>query len=140
MSGGDRWLYDVEAAGQFGRQEALGLDHAAAFATVGVGRKLDALPWSPALWAYFDFATGDAGDGAFNGFDRIFNRAHHYLGFIDLAHRSNVEIPSLELTLNPTKRFKILSRYYHIMANQETGVIDSLGGLTLSVPMCFCVS
>lgn len=130
LSGGERWLYDIEGAGQFGRQTAMGLDHAAAFATVGVGRKLAALPWSPTLWAYYDFATGDAGGGAFNAFDRIFNRAHHYLGFIDLAHRSNVEIPSLELTLNPTKRFKILSRYYHIMANQETGVIDSLGGLT----------
>jgi len=128
LSGGERWLYDIEGAGQFGRQTALGLDHAAAFATAGVGRKLEGLPWSPVLWAYFDYASGDAGDGAFNRFNPIFNRAHHYLGFIDLAQRTNLEIPSLELTLNPTKRFRILARYFHIMSNSETDEIEAGGG------------
>lgn len=130
LSGGENWLYDIEGAGQFGRQDALGLDHAAAFATAGVGRKLSSLPWSPTLWAYFDFATGDTETGSFNRFDWIFNRAHHYLGFIDLAHRSNVEIPSLEMTLNPTKRLRILTRYFHTIANQENDTVAALGGLT----------
>lgn len=127
LQGGGDWLYDIEAAGQFGRQNALGLDHAAAFATVGVGRNLESFPWSPELWGYYDFATGDAGGGAFNRFESLFHRRHHNLGFIDMARRENIEIPSLQLTLNPSKRFKVLTRYYHIMANQETDEIRALG-------------
>ena len=124
----NNWLYDFEGAGQFGRQEARGVDHAAAFSTVGLGRKFSDLPWQPTLWGYFDFATGDTPGGAFNQWDSLFNRRHHYLGFIDLVQRRNIEIPSVELTMKPNKRLSLMTRYFHITANQATDVIIPLGG------------
>jgi hypothetical protein len=128
LYGGDQWLYDIEGAGQFGRQESLGVDHAAAFSTLGLGRKFSNLPWKPTLWGYFDFATGDTPGGAFNRYDSLFNRRHHYLGFIDLVQRRNIEIPSLELTMKPSNRLSLMARYFHITANQADDVIIPLGG------------
>jgi hypothetical protein len=60
----EQWLFEVEGGPQVGRQSGLGVDHKAAFATAGVGRKLgDVLPWSPTLWAYYDYASAGA-DGS----------------------------------------------------------------------------
>ena len=128
LFGGDKLLYDIEGAAQFGKQEALGVDHAAAFSTMGLGRNFSNLPWKPTLWAYYDFATGDTPGGAFNRYDSIFNRRHHYLGFIDLAQRRNIEIPSLQLSMKPDKRLSLSARYFHINANQGSDNILPLGG------------
>jgi hypothetical protein len=68
----DNWLFEMEGGPQFGRQSGLGLDHEAMFMTGGIGRKLaDVLPWSPVLWCYYDYASGDNIGGDFNRFNDI---------------------------------------------------------------------
>ncbi|MCA9242197.1 MAG: alginate export family protein, partial [Planctomycetales bacterium] len=98
------WLFELEGAYQTGRQSGLGLDHRAGMCTCGVGRKLgDA--WSPVLWAYYDYASGnDEADGVYNRYNQLFPLAHKYLGFIDAVARSNVSAPNCLLTMKPTDK------------------------------------
>lgn len=125
----DQWMCEFEGGPQFGRQSGLGVDHEAAFATAGIGRKLgDMLPWSPTLWAYYDYASGNAGGGDFNRFNQLFPLAHKYFGFIDAVQRSNIEAPNLLLTMSPSADWHLLIWYWHFMANQESDIIPAIGG------------
>ena len=123
----DNWLYDFEGGPQFGRQSGLGVGHEAFFATGGLGRKMDR-PWSPTLWFYYDYASGNAGGGDFNRFNQLFPLAHKYFGFIDAVQRSNVEAPNVLLTMKPTKKLSLLFWYWYFMANQATDIVPSNGG------------
>ena len=125
------WLYELEGAPQFGRQSGLGLDHEAGFATVGIGRKLKQLPWGTTVWFYFDYASGNNIGGDFNRYNQLFPLAHKYLGFIDATQRSNIESPNLLVTMKPTKKLSLLLWYYHLMANQDTDIVPSIGGTPL---------
>lgn len=62
----DNWMFEYEGAGQFGRQSGLGQDQRAAFSTIGVGRMFEEMAWKPTLWGYYDYASGNVGDGSFN--------------------------------------------------------------------------
>ena len=123
----DRWLWEIEGAPQFGRQSGLGLDHAAGFATAGIGRKL-AQPGSPTLWFYYDYASGDslAPGQDFNAYNQLFPLAHKYFGFIDAVQRTNIQSPNLLLTFKPAPKWNALFWYYHFMSNTDAPVA-SLG-------------
>ncbi|MCA9188085.1 MAG: alginate export family protein [Planctomycetales bacterium] len=122
------WLWEVEGGPQFGRQSGLGLDHDAGFCTVGMGRKLADMPWSPTLWFYYDYASGNHGAGDFNRFNHLFPLAHKYLGFIDAVQRSNIQSPNVLLTMQPTKKLGLLCWYYHFQADSATDIVPSVGG------------
>jgi hypothetical protein len=121
------WLYEFEGAPQFGRQSGLALDHDAGFATAGIGRKLD-MAWSPTVWFYYDYASGNNLGGDFNRYNQLFPLAHKYLGFIDATQRSNIESPNVLLTMKPHQKIELLLWYYHFMANQDTDIVPSIGG------------
>ena len=121
------WLYEFEGAPQFGRQSGGGLDHTGGFATAGIGRKLD-MAWSPTVWLYYDYASGNNLGGDYNRYNQLFPLAHKYLGFIDATQRANIESPNILLTMNPKKDVKLLLWYYHFMANQDTDLVPSVGG------------
>jgi hypothetical protein len=108
---GDRndWLYEFEGGVQFGKN-ADGSDHSAGFWTVGLGRKFACLPWTPTLWAYYDWASGDNTVG--NGYHHFQPLAHKYLGFMDLFGRRNIEDANLLLTMSPHKKLKLLAWYH----------------------------
>ncbi len=128
----NKWLFELEGGPQFGRQSGLGLDHEAAFCTCGLGRNLgDVLPWSPTLWCYYDYASGNNVGGDFNRFNQLFPLAHKYFGFIDAVQRANIESPNLLLTMKPAKRLNLLIWYWHFMANQDTDIVPSIGGTPL---------
>ena len=124
------WLYEFEGGPQFGRQYGAGRDHNAMFATGGIGRNISDSGWAPALWCYYDYASGDdgTGNGSFNQFNQLFPLAHKYLGFIDAVARSNIESPNILLTMKPHKRVQLLAWYYHFMANQAGTAVPSIGG------------
>lgn len=125
----DDWMFEFEGGPQFGRQSGLGVDHEAGFATAGVGRKLGSvLPWSPTLWCYYDYASGNTPGGDFNRFNQLFPLAHKYFGFIDAVQRSNVEAPNVLLTMSPNQDWSLLFWYWHFMANQENDIVPSIGG------------
>ncbi len=120
------WLWDVEGGPQFGRQSGRGFDHSATFATVGLGRKAKKLPGGTTIWFYYDYASGDASAGDFNGFNQLFPLAHKYFGFIDAVQRSNIEAPNILLTMKPGPKWNFLMWYWHFMSNTSDSV-PSLG-------------
>jgi hypothetical protein len=125
LQGGlDNWLWELEGGPQFGRQRGRGLDHAAGFATVGLGRKLQSLPGGAKLWFYYDYASGESIDPGtdYNAFNQLFPLAHKYLGFIDAVQRSNIESPNLLYTMSPGKKWDFLLWYWHFMSNSNAPV------------------
>lgn len=108
----DQWMFEVEGVAQTG--EFLGMDHLAGATTIGLGRNLkdDGFAWSPVLWVYYDYATGDETTG--NGFHHLFPLAHRYLGFMDLFGRRNIESINTVLTVQPHERVKLLAWYYYL--------------------------
>ena len=106
------FLWDIEAAYQFG-DNTDGSDHQAGMATFGVGRKLAQRCWEPTVWMYYDWASGDDATGAGNGYDHMFPLAHKYNGFMDLFGRRNLEDLNMMLTLQPTKKLKLLAWYHY---------------------------
>ena len=117
--GKDAWLWDVEAAIQTGTQQALGQSIEAYAVTAGIGRKFDR-PWKPTLWFYYDYASGDeSGTGnTFEQFNELFPLGHKYLGFIDAVARANVAAPNVQLTLQPTKKLKLIAWWHNFQAAQ----------------------
>ncbi|TWT97573.1 hypothetical protein Pla108_17250 [Botrimarina colliarenosi] len=124
---GDGWLYEVEGAYQGGRQSGLGLDQSAGFITTGLGHKLDNMAWDPTLWFYFDYASGDHGDGSYNRYNQLFPLAHKYLGFIDAAARSNIISPNVLLTMKPQAKWDLLMWYYYLGTDSATDVVPGVG-------------
>jgi len=102
------WGYEAELDLQLGKYQ--GRDHQAGSWTLGLGRKFPELPWSPALWAYYDWASGSRTQG--NGYHHLFPLAHKYLGYMDLFGRRNIESPNVQLTLSPCERLKLAAWYY----------------------------
>ena len=133
INGGiDEWLFEFEGGPQFGRQSGLGLDHEAAFCTCGIGRSLGTqLPWSPTVWLYYDYASGNNIGGDFNQFNQLFPLAHKYLGFIDAVQRANIESPNILITLKPAEKVSLLCWYWHFMSNQDSDIVPSIGGTPL---------
>lgn len=122
------WMYEAEGGPQFGEQIGLGLDHAAGFATVGVGRKIKSVPWDATFWFYYDYASGNTPQGSFNRFNQLFPLAHKYLGFIDALQRSNVQSPNVLVTLKPAPKVTFLCWFYHFFSDQYGDAVPSIGG------------
>lgn len=122
------WLYEFEGAPQFGRQMGLGLDDMAGFATAGLGHQFPQLVWSPTVWFYYDYASGNFNGDDFNRFNQLFPLSHKYLGFIDATRRANIESPNLLVTMQPHEKWKFLVWYYHFMANSASDIVPSNGG------------
>lgn len=120
----NNWLWEFEGGPQFGRQSGQSLDHAAGFATAGIGRKVQKLPGGTTIWFYYDYASGESivpGDD-FNAFNQLFPLAHKYLGFIDSVQRSNIESPNILITMKPGPKWNFLLWYYHFMSATDAPV------------------
>jgi hypothetical protein len=122
------WLYEFEGGVQFGRQSGLFQDQEAGFATGGIGHKFPKHSWTPTVWFYYDYASGNFPGGDFNRFNQLFPLGHKYFGFIDAVQRSNVESPNVLLAMSPTKKWDFLMWYWYFMANSGSDIIPSLGG------------
>ena len=106
-------MWEGWVAGQFG--EVAGASQSAWAYTFGVGRNFPCVFWTPTLWAYFDFATGDK-DG--NGYHHFFPLSHKYLGFMDFFGRRNIQDVNFLLTAKPAKKLKLLA-WWHIFRLQN---------------------
>jgi len=122
------WLYEMQGGYQFGRQSGLGLNQDAGFATAGLGHKYPKHPWTPTVWFYYDYASGNVPGGDFNRFNQLFPLSHKYLGFIDAVQRSNIESPNVLVTMSPTKKWDFLMWYYYFMANSASDIVPANGG------------
>lgn len=112
------WLYEIEAAVQLGEyQEA---DHNAGAFTVGLGRKYEEVCWKPAIWLYYDWASGNDVEG--NGYHHLFPLAHKYLGFMDLFGRRNIETPNVQVSVKPHEKLTLLLWYYYFFLENQNDV------------------
>ncbi len=116
------WLWEMEGGPQFGEQNGLGLDHSAMFGTVGLGHKVNKLPGGVTVWGYYDYASGHAPGGDFNGFNQLFPLAHKYFGFIDAVQRSNIESPNILVTMKPAEKWNLLMWYWHFRSDTAAPV------------------
>ena len=112
------YLWDIEAAIQFGDNTDQSSRSAGAF-TAGLGRKFSDAKWSPTLWLYYDWASGDDEAGSGNGYDHLFPLAHKYNGFMDLFGRRNLEDVNVLLTVAPTKKLKLLAWYHYFFLENK---------------------
>ena len=112
------WMTEMEGAVQFG--EYGGHEHEAGAFTTGIGRKMPCVNWTPTLWAYFDWASGDPVQG--NGYHHMFPLAHKYLGFMDLFGRRNIQDLNFLLTANPSKKVKLLLWWHMFWLQNDADV------------------
>ncbi len=134
---GARWegqwcnlLLEAEGGYQFGNFGAD--DHRAGFFTMGVGRKLD-LPWKPVVWAYYDWASGDAdpSDGRHETFNQLFPLGHKYFGFMDIVGRQNIEDFNFRVTAAPHKKVRLMLWWHIFHLDEARDALYSAGGTAI---------
>ena len=109
------WLYELETGVQFGTNSD-NSGHGAGAVTAGLGRKFPCTVFSPTLWAYYDWASGDNTVG--NGYHHYEPLAHKYNGFMDIFGRRNLQDLNLQLTANLTEKVQFMCWYhYFALAN-----------------------
>lgn len=108
----ETWLYEFEGGYQFGRNPD-GTVHSAGFFTGGIGKGFKDSCWSPELWFFYDYASGSSRTN--NGFHTYVQRAHYYLGWMDLFGRRNLEDFNGRLTLKPTETLTFVAWYHYFM-------------------------
>lgn len=121
-------LYEFEGAVQNGSRDLTDQSLTAWSITGGLGYKFNNRPWKPALWFFYDYATGDEPGGSFTSFNDLFPLGHKYLGFIDAVQRQNILSPNVRLSLAPTPKLNLLLWYYNFRAAIPETPVLSLGG------------
>lgn len=106
----------VEGGYQFGHYGA-SEDRSAGFFTLGAGHKFEDVRWTPTVWAYYDWASGDGTLG--NGFDQLFPLGHKYLGFMDFYGRTNIQDINFTLAATPHKKLNALL-WWHVFFLEDT--------------------
>ena len=124
----ENWLWEVEGGYQFGSFAAL--DQSAGFYTLGAGRRFAGLPWTPTIWAYFDWASGDSDptDGDRGTFNHLFPFGHYYLGAIDLVARQNIEDLNFKLTFKPHAKATVVLWWHIYRLQQARDALYNAGG------------
>jgi hypothetical protein len=104
--GCNAWVYEFEGGVQLGENPD-NSTHTAGFCTLGIGRQFEALIGEPELWVFYDWASGDNTVG--NGFHSYVQRAHYYLGQMDLFGRRNLEDLNIRLTTKPADKLTFVA-------------------------------
>jgi hypothetical protein len=122
-------LYEFEGMVQNGSRDLTDQSLTAWALTGGLGYKFAERPWKPALWFFYDYASGDdPTGGSFTRFNDLFPLGHKYLGFIDAVLRRNIISPNVRLAMSPTKKLGLLLWYHNFRAADPDDTILSLGG------------
>lgn len=128
------WLFDIEEMLQIGRYSNQRL--MAAASTTGIGYNFKNVETTPQIWAYYDFASGDAQPGVggqFGTFNQLYPFGHYYLGYLDLVARQNIQDFNLQLVCFPTKWVYVLTQYHNFHLAQARSPLFSAGGVPIRV-------
>ncbi len=122
-------LWDFEGALQFGDQDER--DLFAGMATAGVGHSWKSAAWSPTVWLYYDFASGDSdpNDGDVHTFNQMYAFGHYYLGWMDLVGRQNIHDVNAHLYLYPTPWITFWTQYHHFWLVEPQDALYNAGGV-----------
>lgn len=124
----EEWLWEGEAAYQFGFHQ--GLPRNAGAVSAGFGRKFPRLPFNPMVMAYFDYASGNRrpGAGNFATFNQLFPFGHKYLGLMDIVGRQNLIAPHAYLRLNFGARANLVFWYNNFhLASARAPLFNAAG-------------
>ncbi|MFM8214360.1 MAG: alginate export family protein [Pirellula sp.] len=124
------WLWDFEAMLQLGEQADRELSAGAA--TAGVGRTWQ-VDWTPTIWAYYDYASGDRDPdhGGAHTFNQLFPFGHYYMGWMDLVGRQNIHDLNLHLYLYPARWITFWTQYHRFWLDQPKDALYGPGGNVL---------
>ncbi len=127
------WHAEVEGGYQFGTDSGQRVE--AGFVTVGGGHTWNQLPWSPQVWVFYDWASGDHDptDNESNTFQQLFPLAHAYLGLIDNVARQNISDINGRLTLKPTDKLQLQTAYHFIDLATDNDFIYTVTGAPAGV-------
>jgi hypothetical protein len=127
----DGWLWEYELAMQFGEQG--GQDLVAGAATAGIGRSWKDARWSPTIWGYYDYASGDSdpASGDAHTFNQLYPFGHYYLGWIDLVGRQNIHDANAHLFLYPAPWMTVWLQYHHFWLNHSEDALYNAGGVAI---------
>jgi len=127
VCGGLTW--DFESMVQIGSYGAKDL-FAYAY-TSGIGYRFPEVPWTPNLWLYFDYASGDGSgnlDGTRNTFNQLFPFGHYYFGFADQVGRQNIQDLNLHLNYFPAKWITGIVQYHRFWLAESQDALYNAGG------------
>lgn len=99
--------------------------------TGGAGYQFDPVPWSPRLFAQYDFASGDSNptDGTHRTFDTIYATAHDRFGMLDLFGWQNIKSYRAGATVVPRHRWTVTLQYLNSwLAAPKDAAYSSSGG------------
>lgn len=115
------WDFDVEAAYQFGNDNAQSVQ--AGFATLIAGHTWKAAPWTPRLSGLFYYGSGDVqpGDGTTNTFSVLFPLGHAYWALSDNLSGQNLYDYCLQVDVKPTKKtaITVAHHFFELASNGD---------------------
>ncbi len=125
------WLWDYELAMQVGDRGTA--DLVAGAATAGIGRSFKDRRLSPAVWVYYDYASGDPdpNEGDYNTFNQLYPFGHYYLGWIDLVGRQNIHDVNGHVILYPSPWITVMMQYHHFWLNHSQDALYNAGGIPI---------
>jgi hypothetical protein len=122
------WLWDVEAALQFGRRGSS--DIFAGMATTGLGYHFKDAELNPTVWVYYDYASGDRNPntGTYSTFNQLFPFGHYYLGWLDAVGRQNIHDVNTHLFLYPADWITVWLQYHRFWLAQGRDALYNAAG------------
>jgi Alginate export len=105
------WEFEGEFAFQTGQVSDLDLTAFAAHIGGGYNFKC---PWTPRLFAEYNYASGDddSTDGDIETFQNLFPSNHAYYGYMDLFSWQNMHNPELSLKVKPCKQVGLETNFH----------------------------
>ena len=105
------WEFEGEFAFQTGQVSDLDLTAFAAHIGGGYNFKC---PWTPRLFAEYNYASGDddSTDGDIETFQNLFPSNHAYYGYMDLFSWQNMHNPELSVKVKPCKQVGLETNFH----------------------------
>jgi hypothetical protein len=129
-----RLLYDFEGMFQSGTRASSEIYAFAA--TSGLGYRAKNLNFNPAIWFYYDYASGTPDPSALGTtqtFNQLFPFGHYYLGFNDFVGRQNIQDFNTQFSINPTPFITALFQYHHFALAEAKDALYNAAGAVLRV-------
>ncbi len=128
------WDFDVEAAYQFGNDNAQAVQ--AGFATAIAGHTWKNAPWTPRLSGLFYYGSGDVrpGDGTTNTFSVLFPLGHAYWGLSDNLSGQNLYDYCTQVDVKPTKKTAITAAHHFFELASNGDVVYNVAGVPIGTP------
>ena len=133
------WLWDLEAAYQFGSESFRGgvnEDIQAGFLSGMVGYTFNDAPWTPTIKGVFWYGSGDnnPGDGTNNTVSTLYPLGHAYWGIIDNLNGQNLLDYSIQAALKPTKKLSLAGQLHWFAKAEASDPIYNVAGASFPNP------